>query len=188
MIQDLNNAIGNIDIYLLDQILKGRFENCTNLLDAGCGEGRNLNYFINSGINVFGCDTNPIAIKMARMSHKQVPAENFISSSIEELTLPENSFDAIICAAVLHFASDEIHFHKILDKLVSLLKQGGILFIRMATDVGISVNQRSGFTYLLPKNEIENTFTKRGLQLIEPWKSVVVNGERSMGVFTLLKT
>ncbi|QSE97978.1 class I SAM-dependent methyltransferase [Fulvivirga lutea] len=188
MIQDLNKQFGNIDIYLLDQILKGRFENCSNLLDAGCGEGRNLTYFENRGLNIYGCDTNLMAIKMARMSHKNIPSENLLNSSIEDLELPEQYFDAIICTAVMHFAKDEKHFHQMLDKLVLLLKNEGILFIRMATDVGIQSKQSNGFTYLLPESDIENTFTKRGLQFIEPWKSVVVKGERSMGVFTLLKT
>ncbi len=37
--QDLNKEIGNIDIYLLDQILKGRYQQTHRILDAGCGFG-----------------------------------------------------------------------------------------------------------------------------------------------------
>ena len=45
-ISTLNKELGNIDIYLFDQLLKGKFEGEKRILDAGCGEGRNINYFI----------------------------------------------------------------------------------------------------------------------------------------------
>lgn len=48
----LNKLLGNIDIYLLDQILKGRFTKEMRILDAGCGEGRNLIYFLHEGFQV----------------------------------------------------------------------------------------------------------------------------------------
>lgn len=185
--QQLNKAIGNVDIYLLDQILKGRFEGKLKLLDAGCGEGRNLQYFVENGYSVFGCDPNPMAIKMAQMTHKNVSRENFIVSSIEDLLLPEASFDAIICAAVLHFANDEAHFKQMIKNLSRMLKKGGVLFIRMATTAGVETKPNQGFTYVLPKENIDNVFANAGLQLLEPWKSVVVNDQRSMGVFTLSK-
>ena len=63
--KELNKLVGNVDIYLLDHILKGTFEGKIKLLDAGCGEGRNLKYFINNGFDIYGVDSNPMAIKMA---------------------------------------------------------------------------------------------------------------------------
>ena len=38
----LRNELGDIDIYLLDQILRGRIGPGDRVLDAGCGSGRNL--------------------------------------------------------------------------------------------------------------------------------------------------
>lgn len=35
-----------MDIYLLDQIMKGRYDKEDIILDAGCGEGRNLRWFV----------------------------------------------------------------------------------------------------------------------------------------------
>ena len=66
-VKELNALLGNIDIYLLDQILKGRFKKDMKILDAGCGEGRNCIYFLNQGYQIFGADANPIAIQMARV-------------------------------------------------------------------------------------------------------------------------
>jgi hypothetical protein len=42
----LQQAYGNIDIYLFDQLLKGRYDNCKKVLDVGCGNGRNLFYWL----------------------------------------------------------------------------------------------------------------------------------------------
>jgi len=44
-ITTLKEAINGTDIYLLDQILKDRYETGDKILDAGCGKGRNLKWF-----------------------------------------------------------------------------------------------------------------------------------------------
>ncbi|MBI9042777.1 hypothetical protein [Lutibacter sp.] len=41
-IESLKNSIKDVDIYILDQILKERYQPETKILDAGCGGGRNL--------------------------------------------------------------------------------------------------------------------------------------------------
>lgn len=185
---DVHKAFGNLDIYLLDQILKNRFAEAQNLLDAGCGEGRNLKYFVDNGVDVYGNDLDPMAIKMAEMTYKSVPKGHFAVTSIEDLSYPPASFDIILCAAVLHFARDQKHFDSMLEKLVSTLKPNGILFIRMATDIGLETTIDSPFSFHLPKDSIGTTFSSRGLHFVEPWKSVVVESKRSMGTFILSKS
>lgn len=186
-LREVNKAFGNIDIYLLDQILKGRFEGKIKLLDAGCGEGRNLNYFVENGFDAQGNDIEPLALKMAQMTYRKVPSKNFVHSAIEDLDYPKNTFDVIICGAVLHFAKDQSHFDRMLNVLSKILKKNGVLFIRMATDVGVDKDEASPFTYHLPKDLIEDSFSTRGLTFLESWKSVVVEGKRSMGTFILSK-
>ena len=60
-VNELNKLLGNIDLYLLDQLLKGRFSKEMMILDAGCGEGRNTHYFIQKGYRIVGVDSNPSA-------------------------------------------------------------------------------------------------------------------------------
>ncbi|RYE38052.1 MAG: class I SAM-dependent methyltransferase, partial [Sphingobacteriales bacterium] len=52
----LKDIVGQTDIYLLDQILKQRYVSGQRVLDAGCGTGRNLHWFMRNGFNVVGTD------------------------------------------------------------------------------------------------------------------------------------
>ncbi|MEZ4701538.1 MAG: methyltransferase domain-containing protein [Rhodothermales bacterium] len=62
----LLRQFGQIDIYLFDQILRGRFDARRRLLDAGCGRGRNLVYFMQEGFDVYGVDQQDGAIASIR--------------------------------------------------------------------------------------------------------------------------
>ncbi len=46
---DLAGTFGQIDIYLFDQLLRGRILPDMRVLDAGCGGGRNLAFLLRSG-------------------------------------------------------------------------------------------------------------------------------------------
>jgi 2-polyprenyl-3-methyl-5-hydroxy-6-metoxy-1,4-benzoquinol methylase len=51
-VTDLQALFGQIDIYLFDQLLRGRVPEGTRICDAGCGSGRNLVYFLRAGLIV----------------------------------------------------------------------------------------------------------------------------------------
>lgn len=87
---DLQEWFGGLDIYIFDQLLKGRFVPGMRVLDAGCGSGRNLAYFLRSGYQVFGVDESEVAILQVRRLASQLaphlPAENFRVGSVERLS------------------------------------------------------------------------------------------------------
>ena len=60
------SELGNIDIYLLDQLLKGRIHSGSTILDAGCGNGRNIEYMIRHGFDVSAIDNSAAAISAVR--------------------------------------------------------------------------------------------------------------------------
>jgi SAM-dependent methyltransferase len=66
---DILETFGNIDIYLFDQLLKGRITPTMSILDAGCGDGRNLIYFLSHNFDVFAVDSNPGSIHMSDCWH-----------------------------------------------------------------------------------------------------------------------
>lgn len=184
----LNQQLGNIDLYLLDQILKGRFEGRQRILDAGCGEGRNLKYFIDQGREVHGVDNNPMAIKMAQMTYRE-QKDNFKVGSLESLEYDDDYFGAIICSAVLHFARDEAHFIAMMEAMVRALKPTGLFFIRMATTEGLSAKEQEeqGFTYFINLETLNRLIEKFNLRMLEPFKTVVVANKRSMATIVLEK-
>ncbi len=137
---ELNRHIGNIDLHLLDQLLKGRYTPAMRILDAGCGEGRNLSYFVRNGFDVWGVDINPAALRLLRAQgaawNSTFDPEKFIESDLADLPLPPERIDAVICCSVLHFARNEAHFWQMADQLLHVLRPGGSLFIRMYTTGG----------------------------------------------------
>src|SRR5690349_4447319 len=137
----LQQTYGNIDIYLFDQLLKGRYDNAKKVLDVGCGSGRNLFYFLRNGYEVFGIDPNPQAIEMVKELSTVLapgnPLENFVVCPAENLPFGDAAFHLVICSAVLHFAKDAQHFDAMVRTMFNVLKPGGYFFARLASDIGI---------------------------------------------------
>lgn len=152
----LQAQYGNIDIYLFDQLLKGRYDQCEKVLDAGCGGGRNLVYFLNNGFNVYGIDPNPEAIASVKSLSAALnpanPLTNFTVASAENVPFDDADFDLIISSAVLHFAANEDHFGQMLQSMWRTLKPGGYFFARLASTIGIEqlVQPLGHRRYLLP--------------------------------------
>lgn len=201
-IKELNHLLGNIDIYLLDQILKGRFPKTYKILDAGCGEGRNLIYFLRNNYRVYGIDNNEDAIRMlkylAGSINRSYPLKRFAVGDVVNMPWKNHKFHAIISSAVLHFAENEGHFQQMVAEMHRLLKPGGLLFARMATDVGILEQSKplGDGKFLLPDGSVRFLLTHKlldemmvnfGFEFLEPYKSVVVDGKRSMSTLVLKK-
>src|SRR5258706_1275488 len=115
---DLRAWFGDIDLYLFDQLLKGRVKPPLRMLDAGCGTGRNLPYFLRSGFDVHACDADEDALDHVRELAAELapglPADHFRVENVESMTFPAAHFGLVLCNAVLHFAEDEDHFQRML--------------------------------------------------------------------------
>src|ERR1051325_6673197 len=110
----LLQQLGNIDIYLLDQLLRGRIVPGMRILDAGCGSGRNLAYLFRAGYEVFAADSDARAVEetcrlAASLAGKLAP-ENFRVEPVESMSFPDGFADVVLSSAVLHFARDDEHF------------------------------------------------------------------------------
>ena len=199
---DLHEQFGNIDIYLFDQLLKGRITPPMSLLDAGCGDGRNLIYFFRHHFDVWAVDANPQSIQKVRMLASQLapnlPSENFLSADVAEMPLPGEKFDLVISSAVLHFANDEQHFNGMLDEMWRVLKAGGILFARLASSIGIEklIKLTETGRYLLPdgterflvNEEMLAAASERlNARSVEPLKTTNVENLRCMTTWVVRK-
>lgn len=192
--EDTNQTFGKIDIYVIDQILKGRYQNGQSILDAGCGSGRNLKWFYPNDFELFGIDANAEFLANAKQNYPKA-ASNFTVGTLENLPYVENKFDHILCCAVLHFAKSEIHFTAMFKELFRVLKPNGTLLIRMASNIGLDGNapeityKENGQkgTYYLTRERIANLTKEFDIELIEPVKTTNVQDERAMTTLVFQK-
>jgi SAM-dependent methyltransferase len=198
----LVEAFGEIDIYLFDQLLKGRFPPGSGILDAGCGGGRNLVYFLRQGYPVSGLDASASAIAQVRQLAGRLapalPASNFRAEPLEESSFPDHSFDAVLASAVLHFARSDAHFERMLQGAWRLLRPGGFFFARLASSIGIEgrvVATADGRyrlpdgseRYLVDEARLLALGTRLAGTLCEPIKTTNVQGLRAMTTWCLEK-
>jgi len=201
MQQDLKQTFGNIDIYLFDQLLKGTYANCKTILDVGCGAGRNLHYFLRNDYEVSGIDQNAEAIEAVKQLSTALAPQNsgtFLVAPADDLPFDDASFDVVLSSAVLHFAQDDAHFNKMVHEIFRVLKPGGFLFARLASDIGLEslIIPVGGGRYLLPdgserylvSEETLLRYTRElGGTLHEPIKTTNVQNLRCMTTWYVQK-
>ncbi|HZM51226.1 MAG TPA: class I SAM-dependent methyltransferase [Vicinamibacteria bacterium] len=199
---ELPEFFGQIDIYLFDQLLKGRLTPGMRMLDAGSGAGRNLPYFLRHGFDVCAVDATPGAVEQVRQLAAELaprlPATNFRVEALERLSFPDGDFDAVIASAVLHFARDEPHFRAMVAELWRVLRRGGLFFARLASSIGIEARVRplGGGRYHLPDGSdrflvdealLAGLATRLAASPLEPLKTVNVENQRCMTTWCLRK-
>ena len=197
----LQDEFGNIDIYVFDQLLRGRIVAGQRVFDAGCGGGRNLVYLLRNGYDVCGNDADAAAIAQVRsMAAALAPdrPHDFRVEAIEDTSFPDAHADVVLASAVLHFARDEQHFAAMVRQLWRVLKPGGLFFARLASTIGIADDVRplGNGRYRLPDGSdrflvdaaaIESWTGRLGGTLLDPIKTTVVHGQRSMTTWVAKK-
>jgi tellurite methyltransferase len=205
-ISDLASQFGDIDIYLFDQLLRGRIAPGMRVFDAGCGSGRNLVYLLRQGFEVCGSDANAGAIaQVGALAAALAPGgtHDFRVEAIEATSFPDRHADVVIASAVLHFARDAAHFEAMVRQLWRVLRPDGLFFARLASTIGIEDDvvplaapelapggrASRGGRYRLPDGSdrflvdaaaIEDWTRRLGGVLIDPIKTTVVHQQRSM--------
>ena len=197
----LRAQFGEIDIYLFDQLLRGRFDGRRRVLDAGCGSGRNLPYFLASGADVYAIDEDPAAVKAVRRLAAQLapalPPDNIRQGVLHVLPWADARMDAVVCSAVLHFARDRTHFTRMVEEMWRVLAPGGLLFVRLASSIGIEpliasttgrVRLPDGSDRFVVDEELLLDLTARlGGRLLDPLKTTNVQQQRCMTTWTATK-
>lgn len=194
----IQELLGETDIYLIDQIMKSRYNAGDKILDAGCGTGRNMHWFLQTNMEISGIDNNEEAIRQLKSAYPTLPAHRFHISPVEKMPFPDNYFDHIISSAVLHFASSTTHFKDMFAEMVRVVKSAGSIFIRMTTDIGIEkkVILISNGVYTIPDSSTRFLLTRpllaqciqeHKLSLAEPLKTVNVDDLRCMCTLVLQK-
>ncbi len=195
---DIISVLGRTDIYLIDQIMKSRYIQGDVLLDAGCGTGKNLHWFLQNNFEIYAIDTDPAVIQYLTQENKNLPPGRFRTNAVEHTSFDTNFFDGIISSAVLHFAKNKLHFFEMMDEMYRVLKPGGTLFIRMASDIGIEdrVQPLEDQVFLLPdgssrflltRSLLEQLWSRYSFAYLDDFKTVNVNDIRCMSTLMLQK-
>ena len=198
---ELRASFGEIDVYLFDQLLRGRFDHRRRILDAGCGDGRNLPYFLSRGFDCFGIDRDPSAISRIRGVAAQyaphLPADQFQAGELDELPWGRASMDAVICSAVLHFSSDTAHFGRMIDEMWRVLAPDGLFFARLASNIGLEeaigpAGRRARLPdgsdrFIVDERMLMEWTGRLGGRLLDPIKTTVVQQQRCMTTWCLVK-
>lgn len=199
---DLQALFGQIDIYLFDQLLRGRIPAGTRICDAGCGSGRNLAFFLREGYDVRAVDADRAAVDIVRsMAAKlapHLPADNFRVEPVERMSFPDGSVDFVISSAVLHFAQDDDHFEAMLRECWRILDRNGIFFCRLASSIGLESRVRAvgagrfllpdgSERYLVTEARLMELTARLGGELIDPIKTTIVQNQRSMTTWVVRK-
>jgi tellurite methyltransferase len=181
--------------------LRGRFNGVRRVLDAGCGSGRNLPYFLARGFDVFAIDGDPAAVEAVRRLAADLapalPPDNIRHGPVDAMSWPDGSMDAVICSAVLHFARDRAHCDSMMEEMWRVLAPGGLFFARLASSIGIEplVSETVGRVrlpdgsdrFIVDERYLLDTAARLGGLLVDPIKTTNVQNQRCMTTWVMRK-
>jgi SAM-dependent methyltransferase len=200
----LDAWFGAIDIYLFDQLLRGRIRPGDRVFDAGCGFGRNLVYLLRGGFDVCGVDADADAIAAVRALAADLapalPSDRFRVEALERHSFPDRTATVVISSAVLHFARSDDEFEAMLAGTWRVLASGGLFFCRLSSNIGfesraqpLSPGSRrcrlpDGTTrYVVDEAFLIDHTDRLGGKLLDPLKTTVVQDQRAMTTWVVRK-
>lgn len=122
-------------IWLCVQNFINSIPKTNRVLDAGCGNGKNIKYMLDNGLmDIYAFDICISFVDMCRskyfINEKQ---SNIIQSDIRSLPYLDNTFDNIISIAVIHHLTDKVDRKKAIDELIRIVKSGGSILITVCS-------------------------------------------------------
>jgi len=189
---------GGMDVYLVALLQSGQLARSARVLDVGCGGGRNLEYFLRAGSEVHARDADLLAVEETRQLALRLQGEEasrrVFAGRLEELD-GSPCAELVICNAVLHFAEDHEHFAAMLEGAWSCVAPGGILFVRLASSIGLAPAADLGGgryllrdgseRYLVGRAELQHWGQRLGGELLGPVKTTLVEDLRAMTTWVL---
>jgi len=97
----------------------------SHVLDAGCGNGKNINYFQNQ-TTIMGFDKSMPLLEICKKKGYDV-----FHSDILDIAIDDESFHYIICIAVIHHLDSSQKHISAIHELMRLLKPNGQLLVTL---------------------------------------------------------
>lgn len=160
-------TFNNINQYQLNKFVS-MLQKKAKVLDAGCGSGKDANYFKEDGLDVYAIDA---AEKMLAEAKKNVKGVKFKKMDMIKMDFKDGTFDGVwASASLLH--NEKKDTPKILAELKRILKNEGVLYLSLKEGKGEEIKKKEKynnepipfFYYTLP--ELEEFVKKAGFDVV----------------------
>lgn len=101
-----------------------------NILDAGCGDGRNLTPFVDAGFDVTGIDYSSQAIDCCRKNLPDAHNLTLICNPLDKIPLDSESVSTIICDHVIVHLS---HPETVIEEFHRIIRTGGYALLEFTS-------------------------------------------------------
>lgn len=123
--------------------------NGLNVLDAGCGEGKNAAYLAKLGAKVTALDVSKKAISNGKHLWGNTPGINWVLGDISAFNFKDSLYDMIIGYGLLHCLRDHAEVGCVLEKFSWSTKSGGLNIICAFNSRKQELDAHPGFRPLL---------------------------------------
>lgn len=103
--------------------------NARKVIDIGCGDGSNVVFLKDKGLNAVGVD---FSVNLLQSGFKRNPSLKGLISQGDALRLgfPDNTFDAAVMIGVLHHMNSRTEQVSAINEALRVVKRNGVLIIR----------------------------------------------------------
>ena len=165
-----NSCEGGISLYF-----KEAFTTSMKILDIGCGSGRDLRILHEMGFQADGVDPCEEFINFVNSQITRYGSKVFVDYLPELATIHDNSYDGILCSAVLMHLPKEELFDAIFAIRRILKEKGRLLLSIPQPDTTIDPNTHRDingrlFNGIIPE-ELQLMLERIGFRLLTRWDS-----------------
>lgn len=100
------------------------------LLELGCGNGRDSEFFAQNGLHVTAIDASSVAIEELKLRNQEMPIDFICDDFVKSKNLYQKEYDYIYCRFVLHAITSQQQ-NELLNNVYGALKEEGKLFIEV---------------------------------------------------------
>ena len=146
----------DVDFKIIQENFIKRVPEGSNILDFGCGSGRDTKYFLEQGYQVTAIDGSEELCKIAS-EYTGIQVKQMLFQELNEI----NVYDGIwACSSILHLPIKELEL--VLKKIAIALKENGVLYTSFK--YGTFAGERNGRYFT---DMTENTFKELLLKVPE---------------------